>query len=332
MASSDAAARIIVSVPSVAIVQFCRAYRATMISPYDVLGVSWDADDEAIRAAFRKAAKACHPDLNAGDEAAEQQFLQVVAARDAIVKDRELQAALDRHLAVDVGQPFEDRPPVRRRSKFAAAGSVMFAVVCACLISASLVLLSQPAAMTSPAGPTPPVAQPAPALATTTTVFRPHVPSRRLDRELTARPATDHRADLTTTNQLIRIGTLAVETPDNGAQWWRQTHVYSAATSWPADDTSKPVAMPSPRPRVTPNDRDTARPARAGHPVILSAVASRKPKGRASAAAPPPPAPVSMPFSPSHGCRTDEGGGRWSPCGASGGGDGGGGGGGGGGI
>jgi curved DNA-binding protein CbpA len=40
-----------------------------MLTPYDVLGLRPDADNDAIRAAFRKAAKAHHPDLNEGDPA-----------------------------------------------------------------------------------------------------------------------------------------------------------------------------------------------------------------------------------------------------------------------
>jgi len=55
-----------------------------MKTPYDVLGVAPDADEQAIASAFREAAKACHPDLNPEDRAAEQQFKQVIAARDAL--------------------------------------------------------------------------------------------------------------------------------------------------------------------------------------------------------------------------------------------------------
>ena len=47
---------------------------------YDVLGVSWKASDDQIRAAFRRTVKTCHPDLHAGDRAAERQLRQVLAA------------------------------------------------------------------------------------------------------------------------------------------------------------------------------------------------------------------------------------------------------------
>ena len=57
-----------------------------MKTPYAVLGVPRHADDEAIRTAFRSAAKAHHPDLNAGDKVAEQSFRQIVAAYE-VLKD-----------------------------------------------------------------------------------------------------------------------------------------------------------------------------------------------------------------------------------------------------
>src|SRR5712691_5304282 len=55
-----------------------------MKTPYDVLGVAPDADEQTIGNAFRAAAKACHPDLNPEDGAAEQQFKQISVARDAL--------------------------------------------------------------------------------------------------------------------------------------------------------------------------------------------------------------------------------------------------------
>ncbi len=60
-----------------------------MTTPYDVLGISADADDETIRRAFRKAAKQFHPDLNAGNSAAERHFRRVIAARAALSNPRQ---------------------------------------------------------------------------------------------------------------------------------------------------------------------------------------------------------------------------------------------------
>jgi tetratricopeptide (TPR) repeat protein len=70
----------------------------TMNTPYDVLGVPRDASDETIRMAFRKAAKACHPDLNAGDPTAEHQFRQVIAAYE-MLKTPQQRAVYDQYLA-----------------------------------------------------------------------------------------------------------------------------------------------------------------------------------------------------------------------------------------
>jgi DnaJ-class molecular chaperone len=45
-----------------------------MSNLYGVLGVSNKADAAALKAAYRRLAKASHPDLNAGDHRAEQRF------------------------------------------------------------------------------------------------------------------------------------------------------------------------------------------------------------------------------------------------------------------
>jgi DnaJ domain len=69
-----------------------------METPYDVLGVPRNANDEMIRAAFRKAAKAYHPDLNAGDPSREKQFKQVSAAYELLKTPRQ-RAAYDEGLS-----------------------------------------------------------------------------------------------------------------------------------------------------------------------------------------------------------------------------------------
>lgn len=56
-----------------------------MISdPYKVLGVSPDASDDEVKAAYRKLAKKYHPDLNPGDEEAARRMNEINAAYDQI--------------------------------------------------------------------------------------------------------------------------------------------------------------------------------------------------------------------------------------------------------
>lgn len=56
-----------------------------MISdPYKVLGVSPNASDDEVKAAYRKLAKKYHPDLNPGDEYAAQKMNEINAAYEQI--------------------------------------------------------------------------------------------------------------------------------------------------------------------------------------------------------------------------------------------------------
>jgi curved DNA-binding protein CbpA len=64
---------------------------------YDLLGARPDDDAEGLRNAFRKAAKANHPDLHAGDPDASIRFRQIVEAYD-ILRDAEQRAEYDRLL------------------------------------------------------------------------------------------------------------------------------------------------------------------------------------------------------------------------------------------
>src|SRR5262245_59559451 len=68
-----------------------------MRTSYDILGVPRTASEESIKAAFHRAAKAYHPDLNAGDPTAEQKLRQVLAAYH-ILKCPEQRAAYDLQL------------------------------------------------------------------------------------------------------------------------------------------------------------------------------------------------------------------------------------------
>lgn len=61
---------------------------------YLILGVSRRATPEAVRAAYRQAARATHPDLNPGDPHAVERFKRVQRAYD-VLGDQERRAAYD---------------------------------------------------------------------------------------------------------------------------------------------------------------------------------------------------------------------------------------------
>jgi DnaJ-class molecular chaperone len=66
-----------------------------MRDPYQLLGVARDADQDAIKKAFRKLAKKLHPDLNPGNKKVEQEFKEVNAAYD-LLSDPQKRARFDR--------------------------------------------------------------------------------------------------------------------------------------------------------------------------------------------------------------------------------------------
>jgi DnaJ-class molecular chaperone len=66
-----------------------------MRDPYQILGVARDADQDAIKKAFRKLAKKLHPDLNPGNKKVEQEFKEVNAAYD-LLSDPQKRARFDR--------------------------------------------------------------------------------------------------------------------------------------------------------------------------------------------------------------------------------------------
>jgi curved DNA-binding protein CbpA len=81
---------------------------------YDLLGAHPDDDAEALRAAFRKAAKANHPDLHAGDPYAAIRFRQIAGAYE-ILRDAEQRATYDRLLQFE-----------RKRLRWTLKGTVSY--------------------------------------------------------------------------------------------------------------------------------------------------------------------------------------------------------------
>jgi curved DNA-binding protein CbpA len=102
---------------------------------YDLLGALADDDAEGLRTAFRKAAKATHPDLNLGDPDAASRFRQVVRAH-AILSDPEQRAAYDWLLESADWQPgSQSRPPVLYQTIHKlASGVIAFTVVSVVLV------------------------------------------------------------------------------------------------------------------------------------------------------------------------------------------------------
>jgi DnaJ-class molecular chaperone len=68
---------------------------AEMRDPYEILGLKRDADDAAIKAAYRKLAKRHHPDLHPGDARAAERFQELNNAND-LLSDPEKRARFDR--------------------------------------------------------------------------------------------------------------------------------------------------------------------------------------------------------------------------------------------
>ncbi len=67
-----------------------------MADYYAELGVKRDADEKEVRGAFRRLARKYHPDLNPGDETAEERFKRINEAYE-VLSDEKKRKAYDRH-------------------------------------------------------------------------------------------------------------------------------------------------------------------------------------------------------------------------------------------
>src|SRR5262245_52836921 len=68
-----------------------------MSTLYHVLGLSREASEQQVKAAFRALARRFHPDVNAGDQIAEQRFKEVNQAYETLA-DPKARVAYDRAL------------------------------------------------------------------------------------------------------------------------------------------------------------------------------------------------------------------------------------------
>lgn len=86
---------------------------------YETLGVEKTATEDDIRKAYRRLAKAHHPDLNPGNKEAEKRFKEISAAN-AILSDPEKRRRYD---AGEIDEQGTERPPERRfYREYAEAG------------------------------------------------------------------------------------------------------------------------------------------------------------------------------------------------------------------
>jgi DnaJ-class molecular chaperone len=87
--------------------------------PYQTLGVSKNASQEAIQKAYRRLAKKFHPDLNPGNKQAEDKFKEISAVYD-LLGDPQKRARFDRG---EIDASGAERPRQRYYRDFADAGA-----------------------------------------------------------------------------------------------------------------------------------------------------------------------------------------------------------------
>ena len=89
--------------------------------PYETLGVSKDASQEAIQKAYRRLAKKFHPDLNPGNKQAEEKFKDISTAYD-LLGDPQKRARFDRGEIGILDAVLAEHRPHRRIARRRDAG------------------------------------------------------------------------------------------------------------------------------------------------------------------------------------------------------------------
>ncbi|MDU6669919.1 MAG: DnaJ domain-containing protein [Bradyrhizobium sp.] len=166
---------------------------------YDLLGALPDDDADDIRAAFRKAVKESHPDLNAGDPDTALRFRQIVRAHD-ILGDKEQRAAYDRLLgaAQDESQQ-ESKLAVAAKVHKVAPGVMALAGASAVALTGYLLFTHMSAASVAPLKP----------IVVATNKLKPH--------EVPAKPIETVAVTPEATTTAEAPAGAAVETPANAA-------------------------------------------------------------------------------------------------------------------
>jgi curved DNA-binding protein CbpA len=110
---------------------------------YDLLEALPDDDADGLRAAFRKAAKANHPDFNPGNPEASERFRRIVRAN-AILSDEQQRAAYDRLLEIAKRQqgPQPKRGSPSSMIRRLAADAIASAAVSVMLVGGYFVYIS----------------------------------------------------------------------------------------------------------------------------------------------------------------------------------------------
>jgi curved DNA-binding protein CbpA len=109
---------------------------------YDLLGALPDDDSEELRAAFRKAAKATHPDINPDDPDAPARFRQLIRAHD-ILGEPEQRATYDLLLAIALQEPNSNstRPSIYATIHKHASNTLAATIIAAMLVGGYALLV-----------------------------------------------------------------------------------------------------------------------------------------------------------------------------------------------
>lgn len=114
---------------------------------YEVLGVEKSASEDEIKKAYRKLAKANHPDLHPGDKECEERFKEINEAYE-VLSDPDKRAKYDQfgHAAFDPSRPAAPAAPVSAASAALATFSAAASGISSAIFSAAASAAGRPSA------------------------------------------------------------------------------------------------------------------------------------------------------------------------------------------